>query len=178
MKFNFVRLSAILILVCSMIFTLVSCGSKHENLNASDEITTPTSQAEDTTLADTSEVMVETATETTTEVETTTVIETTTAPEETTEAIEESSTYEEVVEVIITKVYGNDGNADAPIKASFIELYNVTDREVSLGDYSLYYGENGTFAKLVFSEYTVISPNSYFLIKCKESKNGVTYLCL
>ena len=79
--------------------------------------------------------------------------------------------YAEVGEVIITKAYGNDGSADAPIKASFIELYNTTDKYVSLGNHSLYYGEGQSFSRLKFGEYTVIAPNSYLLIKCNEVKN-------
>ena len=79
--------------------------------------------------------------------------------------------YAEVGEVIITKVYGNDGSADAPIKASFIELYNTTNKYVSLGNHTLYYGEGQSFSGLKFGEYTVIAPNSYLLIKCNEVKN-------
>ena len=99
--------------------------------------------------------------------------ETTKEPEETTteEYTGEPYVYAEKGEVIITKVYGNDGSADAPIKASFIELYNTTDRYVSLGNHSLYYGEGKSFTRLKFGEYTVIAPQSYFLIKCNEVSN-------
>ena len=121
----------------------------------------------------TSEAESKTEPETTTAVETTTTAEeTTNKPEETTEAYTgEPYVHAEVGEVIITKVYGNDGNADAPIKASFIELYNTTDKYVSLGNHSLYYGEGKSFTRLKFGEYTVIAPNSYFLIKCNEINN-------
>ena len=77
-------------------------------------------------------------------------------------------TYAEVGDIIITKVYGNDGSVDAPVKSSFIELYNTTDKNLSLGEFSIYYGEGKSFSRLKFDEYTIIAPGSYFLIKCNE----------
>lgn len=151
--------------------TDATTGSESDTDTETSEGTT----AIETTDSATSEGESDTDAETTTEVETTTELETTTEeettkePEETTEAYTgEPYVYAEMGDVIITKVYGNDGNVDAPIKASFIELYNTTDKYVSLGSHSLYYGEGRSFTRLKFGEYTVIAPNSYFLIKCNE----------
>lgn len=80
-------------------------------------------------------------------------------------------TYAEVGDIIITKVYGNDGNVDAPVKSSFIELYNTTDKNLSLGEFSIYYGKGKSFSRLKFSEHTIIAPSSFFLIKCNEVEN-------
>lgn len=74
----------------------------------------------------------------------------------------------DVGDIIITKVYGNNGNADAPVKASFIELYNTSDRILSLNGYSLYYGEGKSFSCLKFNNTHNIEPQEYFLIKCNE----------
>lgn len=69
-------------------------------------------------------------------------------------------------DIIITKAYGNDSAADAPIRYSFIELYNLTDKELSLGSMSMYYGEGKSFTKLNFSNNVTIAPKGYYLIKC------------
>lgn len=71
-----------------------------------------------------------------------------------------------VGDVIITKAYGNDSAADAPIRYSFVELYNVTDKEISLGSMSLYYGEGKSFTRLNFDKSVNIAPKGYYLIKC------------
>ena len=80
-------------------------------------------------------------------------------------------TYAEVGDIIITKVYGNDGNVDAPVKSSFIELYNTTDKNLSLGEFSIYYGKGKSFSRLKFSEHTIIAPSSFFLIKCNAFRS-------
>ena len=44
--------------------------------------------------------------------------------------------------IIINQIYGGGGKGDTPFTASFIELYNPTDNEISLNGYKLTYSSN------------------------------------
>lgn len=59
---------------------------------------------------------------------------------------------------IIEQIYGGGGKGETPISNSFIELYNPSDEEINLSDYSLKYGDNN----LALSG--VISPNGSYLV--------------
>ncbi|MGN0173349.1 MAG: choice-of-anchor I family protein [Acutalibacteraceae bacterium] len=43
--------------------------------------------------------------------------------------------------LLIDQVYGGGGKGETPISNSFIELYNPTDEEINLSDYTLQYGD-------------------------------------
>ena len=178
-KNNLLRLVSFL-LVTSMLITsclaFASCSGKNKDNTGTPADTTnnveETSGGEDSTTQDGGTVEGTTSGESNTENNT----ENSSGSEATTEEETEEYTGEpyvnaEVGDVIITKVYGNDGSTDAPVKASFIELYNTTDKLVSISDFDLYYGEGKSFTKLDFKAHTTIAPKSYFLIKCNEVEN-------
>ena len=76
--------------------------------------------------------------------------------------------YEDYAGVIISAVYGTgDKNPDAAVSHGFIQLYNVTDHDISLSGASLYL-KNGTdtaFVERFFPEEAVIPAGGYFLVR-------------
>ncbi len=68
--------------------------------------------------------------------------------------------------VIITQVYGNGDNADGAVERSYVQLYNCTDKEISLAGASLYYRGNNDmkYSELAFSAEDKIAAKGYFLI--------------
>lgn len=76
--------------------------------------------------------------------------------------------YEDYAGVVIASVYGTgESNTDAAVSHGFIQLYNVTDHDISLSGASLYL-KNGTdtaFAERFFPEDAVIPAGGYFLVR-------------
>ena len=66
--------------------------------------------------------------------------------------------------LIISKVYAPGGNSDAPVGCGFIELYNLSGREISLDGISLYYGEGKSFSRYDFKGVS-IGGGKHLLIK-------------
>lgn len=75
--------------------------------------------------------------------------------------------------LIINQVYGGGANDSTPVSHSFIEIYNPTDKEISLDDYSLGYlsgGKNGAAAaevKLSLDSSKSIPAHTSYLIRCE-----------
>jgi predicted extracellular nuclease len=69
--------------------------------------------------------------------------------------------------VVISQVYGGGGNSGATIKNDYIELYNRSAVDVSIGGWSVQYGSSGgtTWAVTPIPAGTVIPAGGYFLIK-------------
>lgn len=68
--------------------------------------------------------------------------------------------------LIINQVYGGGGKGETPIQNSFIELYNPTDKEVSLSGYSIVVGDK----KLqLTADAKIGSKQSYLIICAAES---------
>ena len=83
--------------------------------------------------------------------------------------------------VFISKVYGNGGKSDAAAEHSFIELYNSTDKEVSLFGLSLYCKSGGAdpFAQFPFPKDATIAPGAHYLVRGKAaSKYDRSYAVL
>ena len=77
--------------------------------------------------------------------------------------------------VIITEVYGGGGNAGAPFKNDFIELYNTTNANIDLSGWSVqYYSATGTTAIVIaIPDGKIIPAKGYFLISSAGGDNGV-----
>ena len=77
--------------------------------------------------------------------------------------------------VIITEVYGGGGNAGAPFKNDFIELYNTTNANIDLSGWSVqYYSATGTTANVIaIPDGKIIPAKGYFLISSAGGDNGV-----
>lgn len=92
--------------------------------------------------------------------------------------------------IIINQIYGGGGKGDTPFTASFIELYNPTDNEISLNGYKLTYSSNRensqgkhagstwmTDGSAEIKELNLsgneIPSKSSFLIKCAEETTTV-----
>ena len=78
-----------------------------------------------------------------------------------------------VPHVIINQVYG--GKKEIYTSHSFIELYNPTDKDIDLSDWSLQYrssqdGDNA-LAWVKYELSGVIKAKSSYLVRCKEAKN-------
>lgn len=75
--------------------------------------------------------------------------------------------------LIINQVYGGGANDETPVSHSFIEIYNPTEREISLEGYSLGYlsgGKNGYAAaevKLALDGSKSIPAHTSYLIRCE-----------
>lgn len=68
--------------------------------------------------------------------------------------------------VIITQVYGNGDNVDGSVERSYVQLYNCTDKDISLAGASLYYRGNKDmkYSELHFGADEKIAAKGYFLI--------------
>lgn len=91
--------------------------------------------------------------------------------------------------VIINQIYGGGGKGETPFSHSFIELYNPTDSDISLEDYTITYSSdrenpNGKHAGSTWlSDGTVevkelslsgsIPARHSFLIRCAEEETSV-----
>ena len=68
--------------------------------------------------------------------------------------------------VIITQVYGNGDNVDGSVERSYVQLYNCTDKDISLAGASLYFRGNKDmkYSELHFDADEKIAAKGYFLI--------------
>lgn len=83
------------------------------------------------------------------------------------ELIDKQEVEENYEGLIINQVYGGGENNDTPVSHSFIELYNNSDRVISLNELSLQYAEESTFWKVLNLKGS-INPYSSFLIRCNS----------
>lgn len=73
--------------------------------------------------------------------------------------------------VIITQVYGGGGNSGSTYKSDFVELYNTTNSDVNIGNWSLYYiaaTSSSTSVKYEFPTNTIVKAGKYFALKCAD----------
>ena len=68
-------------------------------------------------------------------------------------------------DVVISQVYGGGGNAGAPFRNDFIELFNRGKAPVSLAGWSIQYGSSGATDWQVTAISGVIRPGQYYLIQ-------------
>lgn len=85
--------------------------------------------------------------------------------------------------IIVNQVYGGGGKGDTPFNYSFIELYNTSDKDLSLDGYTLKYSSmrassgnpGGTDGKeLSFNLSGTIPSHTSYLIRCAEEKTAVS----
>ena len=53
--------------------------------------------------------------------------------------------------VVISEVYGGGGNSGAPYLNDFVELYNPTDKDIDLKEWSLQYSSSGNEGTKAFT---------------------------
>lgn len=77
---------------------------------------------------------------------------------------------ERPVSVVISEVYGGGGNSGATYVYDYVELYNLTNADIDLSTYSLWYGSStgGTLGQRTPLSGTILA-NGYFLIKFKTN---------
>lgn len=84
--------------------------------------------------------------------------------------------------IIINQVYGGGGKGDTPFDYSFIELYNTTNKSLSLDGYKLNYsskraasaGDGGTDGRVyTFNLSGTIPSHTSFLVRCAAEKTTV-----
>ncbi|WP_294311797.1 lamin tail domain-containing protein [uncultured Chryseobacterium sp.] len=75
--------------------------------------------------------------------------------------------------VVISQVYGGGGNSGAPLKNDFVELYNKSNKPVSLSGYYLHYSST-SFSNSSFTQLPdfILLPGQYYLIKQSGGSNG------
>lgn len=75
--------------------------------------------------------------------------------------------------VIINQVYGGGlkGDNDSPVSHSFVELYNPTDRDINLNNYSIQYSKGGDKWEVYGLSGTIKSKGSY-LIRANAENTG------
>jgi len=82
--------------------------------------------------------------------------------------------------VIFRSVYCTGDNCDTPVRHSFIELYNTSDKTVSLDRLYLGYakGQQQEYTMYAFPQGAEIAPGASYLIRCAAavSEDGVPYL--
>ncbi|WP_209391199.1 lamin tail domain-containing protein [Chryseobacterium sp. RR2-3-20] len=81
--------------------------------------------------------------------------------------------------VVISQIYGGGGNSGALYKNDFIELYNKSNKPVSLNGYYLYYASSGSFSNANNTAFTslpnvTLLPGQYYLIKEAAGNGGTT----
>ena len=78
--------------------------------------------------------------------------------------------------VVISEVYGGGGNAGAPYLNDFVELYNPTDKDIDLKEWSLQYAAATNDGSRLFSglhELTgTIKAHGYYLIQATAGNGG------
>lgn len=171
---RFLAFTLVAVMVLPLVLTACDNGHSDVVVEVETEWSNP-EQTEDTSVGETdggeeitSEVQSDTSSEDLTEEQTEDTTEVNT--EEQTEIVTEAPVYEpgeNYGDIIITKVYGTCGKSDGVLSTSFIELYNLSESEATLGGVALYLGNGKTFEKFDLSPYT-IKGHGYFLIKCKE----------
>ena len=68
--------------------------------------------------------------------------------------------------ILISMVFGTGKNTDAAVPNGFIQLYNSSDKTISLKGASLYYRSGtGTFSQLVFPDDASVKTEGYYLIR-------------
>jgi hypothetical protein len=98
-----------------------------------------------------------------------------TAPVESPTAVPDGSQSQALLEpykgLIISKVYGNSAKKDAVTEAGFIELYNSSNADISLGGLALYYKTLGSasYYQFAFDSGATVKAGGYFLVKCAGS---------
>src|SRR5689334_14225804 len=77
--------------------------------------------------------------------------------------------------VVISQIFGGGGNANAPFKYDFVELFNPTTLTVNLAGWSVQYSSatGATWSNTNKIDLTgSIAPGKYFLIQCKGGGSG------
>ena len=81
--------------------------------------------------------------------------------------------------VVFKQIYGTGYNTDTPIKHSFIELYNISDKDIALDALAISYmtGGDAGYVKMQFPSGAKIASYGRYLIRCAEAKgkNGEKY---
>ncbi len=80
---------------------------------------------------------------------------------------------EQANHVVISQVYGGGGNAGAPYNLDFIELYNPTDQDVSLDNWSIQYASSTGNTWTPTELKGTIKAHGYYLIAEKGGTVGV-----
>ncbi|MDQ6600373.1 lamin tail domain-containing protein [Bacillus salipaludis] len=75
--------------------------------------------------------------------------------------------------VVISQYYGGGGNSGAPYNKDFIELYNPTDQDVDLTNWSAQYASAGGTSWTVIALSGTIKSHGYYLIAEAGGSNGV-----
>ncbi|MCQ2429835.1 MAG: CotH kinase family protein [Clostridia bacterium] len=86
--------------------------------------------------------------------------------------------------LMFSKVYGTGKkNTDAAISNGFIQLYNASDKAVSLKGLALFYKTDGAkpYTRLVFPDDASVAPNGYYLVRASSPEgydfaNSVLYI--
>ncbi|HAX73387.1 MAG TPA: hypothetical protein DCY20_07675, partial [Firmicutes bacterium] len=104
-------------------------------------------------------------------VESTDVFESTEV-EEVVESIEDSEETEVAAELLINQVYGGGGKSETPFTHSFIEIYNPTDLEIDLSQYSIQYSSEGSSFVSKQLEGSLQAGGTY-LIRCNKEETTV-----
>lgn len=91
---------------------------------------------------------------------------------EVTEDVVVSEEAEVLAELLINQVYGGGNKADTPFTHSFIEIYNPTDAEIDLSDYSVQYSTEDSEWVSTQLEGTLGAKGTY-LIRCNEEVTSV-----
>ena len=78
-------------------------------------------------------------------------------------------------EVVISQVYGGGGNASAPYKNDFVELFNRGTAAVTISGYSVQYASatgTGNFAATPLTGAADLQPGQYFLVQLAGGTTG------
>ena len=77
-------------------------------------------------------------------------------------------------QVVISQVYGGGGNAGAPLRSDFIELFNAGSATVSVDGWSVQYAASAgtTWQRTNLSG--SIAPGQYYLVKQADGTNTAT----
>lgn len=77
--------------------------------------------------------------------------------------------------VILNQVYGTGNNQDVPVSHSFIELYNPTDKDISLEGMSVQYAKKVGASWSVYPLQGTIKAYSFYLIRGQLENNNTDY---
>ena len=88
-------------------------------------------------------------------------------------------TVDQLKGLIFSQVYGTGNNPDAPVRFSYIQLYNPTLRDIPLSGASVYHrkGDSGYVSEFGFPEGARVMAGHYYLVRCAEAtgKDGTAY---
>ncbi len=149
------------LLASSMLLSFVSCGDQDDGVTSFDvNVTQPSEDTNKTDTTDTNEGAQTTYDEVTNDEITYPPLE---DPEE-----------DSFSNIVFKQVYGTGYNIDTPVSCSFIELYNISTKDIKLGTLSLSYLTDGdaNYKKYDFESDAEITSGGRYLIKCADAVGG------